>query len=152
VSYTVTLVAPGSTFPDSENLAADVARTIGGAAFAAIFLAGLIVGQFTSGLAAIFLDVATSTSFINFGAFLAFTLVNVSAFAHFLRHRGEQRLNPLFYVVIPIIGALVDVYLLTRLDGRALVLGGCWLAAGLIYLVVMTRGFRKAPPELSIAE
>ncbi|WP_246255966.1 hypothetical protein [Pseudarthrobacter oxydans] len=30
------------------------------------------------GLIAIFLDVATSTSFINFGAFTAFTLVNAS--------------------------------------------------------------------------
>ena len=197
VSYTVTLVAPGSTFPDAENLAADIAKTIGGAVFSAIFIAGLIIGQFTSGLAAqasvarllyamgrdgvlpkrafgflserfatpvfnialcgviglaaIFLDVTTSTSFINFGAFLAFTLVNVSAFAHFLRHRDDA-LNPLFYVVIPIVGALIDIYLLTRLDGRALILGSCWLAAGFVYLLVLTRGFRKAPPELTIEE
>ena len=197
VSYTVTLVQPGATFPNADSLAADVARTIGGAVFASTFIAGLIIGQFTSGLAAqasvarllyamgrdgvlpkpffgflsrryetpilniflcgiiglaaIFLDVTTSTSFINFGAFLAFTLVNVSVIAYYLRHRAE-RLNPLPYVIIPAIGALVDVYLLTRLDGRALILGVCWLAAGVIYLVVLTRGFRVSPPEMSIED
>ena len=197
VSYTVTLVQPGATFPNADSLAADVARTIGGAVFASIFIAGLIIGQFTSGLAAqasvarllyamgrdgvlpkpffgflsrryetpilniflcgiiglaaIFLDVTTSTSFINFGAFLAFTLVNVSVIAYYLRHRAE-RLNPLPYVIIPAVGALVDVYLLTRLDGRALILGVCWLAAGVIYLAVLTRGFRVSPPEMSIED
>lgn len=195
VSYVVTLVQPGSTFPNADSLAADVAKTIGGALFASIFIAGLIIGQFTSGLAAqasvarllyamgrdgvlpkrffgalsarfdtpilniflcgviglgaIFLDVTTSTSFINFGAFLAFTLVNVSVLAHYLRHRADG-LNVLLYVVVPVIGALIDIYLLTRLDGRALVLGACWLTAGVVYLAVLTRGFRKAPPELSI--
>jgi amino acid transporter len=33
-------------------LAADTAQTVGGALFAAFFVAGLVVGQFTSGLAA----------------------------------------------------------------------------------------------------
>ena len=123
VAYTLTLVEPGSTFDNADSLAADTARTIGGSLFGAFFVAGLIIGQFTSGLAAqasvsrllfamgrdgvlpkgffgrlserfatpvlnivlcgliglgaLFLDVATSTSFINFGAFTAFTLVNL---------------------------------------------------------------------------
>ena len=34
VSYTVSLVAPGSDFPNADSLAADIARTIGGAGFA----------------------------------------------------------------------------------------------------------------------
>lgn len=198
VAYVVTLVQPGFGFPNADSLAADIARTIGGTLFASVFIAGLIIGQFTSGLAAqasvarllyamgrdgvlprrffgalsnrfqtpvlnialcgliglaaIGLDVTTSTSFINFGAFLAFTLVNVAVLAHFLRHRGTERLHPLPYVVIPAIGAVVDLYLLTKLDGRALTLGGCWLALGVIYLLVLTRGFRKAPPELSSLE
>jgi putrescine importer len=44
------------------------------------------------GLIAIFLDVATSTSFINFGAFTAFTLVNASVVFHYVRQRraGHQ--------------------------------------------------------------
>lgn len=198
VSYTVTLIAPGSEFPSADSLAADIARTIGGAAFAAIFVAGLIVGQFTSGLAAqaavarllyamgrdsvlpnrffgylserfstpvmnialcgviglgaMFLSVSVSTSFVNFGAFLGFTLVNVSVIAYWIRHHHEERLSPIRYLVVAPIGALIDIYLLTQLDSKALVLGCSWLTLGIIYLVVLTRGFRRPPPEMSSLE
>lgn len=198
VSYFVTLVAPGGTFDNADSLASDVAKTIGGSLFGAFFLAGLIVAQFTSGLAAqaavarllfamgrdgvlpnkffgmvsakfhtpvlnimlagiiglaaIFLSVATSTSFINFGAFTAFTLVNLSVIAYFFRHRAD-RLNPYRYVVIPLIGAAIDVALLTQLDADALILGLSWLSIGIVYLLVMTRGFTRQPPDLArIAE
>jgi amino acid transporter len=194
VTYFVTLVSPGGTFANSESLASDIAKTIGGSLFGAIFLTGLIVGQFTSGLAAqaavarllyamgrdsvlpkrvfgwvserfhtpvfnivlcgliglaaIFLDVATSTSFINFGAFTAFTLVNLAVIAYFLRHRGDQ-LNLVRYLVLPAIGTVIDVYLLTQLDSKALILGLSWLGIGIVYLLVLTRGLTKPPPELT---
>jgi len=198
VAYILTLVQPGGTFPNADSLAADTARTIGGALFAAFFVTGLIIGQFTSGLAAqasvsrllyamgrdsvlpkkffgtlsprfftpvfnivlcgliglgaVFLSVATSTSFINFGAFTAFTLANLSVIGYFVRHRHEQQLNPLTYVVIPLIGAVVDVYLLTQLGSAALTLGVIWMSIGVVYLLVLTRGLRVPPPELSLAE
>jgi putrescine importer len=201
VAYALTLVEPGSTFDNADSLAADTARTIGGSLFAAFFVGGLIIGQFTSGLAAqasvsrllyamgrdgvlpkgffgrlsdrfatpifnivlcgliglgaLFLDITTSTSFINFGAFTAFTLVNLSVIGYFVRHRhtdAGSRLNPAFYVVVPLIGALVDVYLLTKLDNAALLLGASWLAIGVVYLLVLTRGLRVPPPEMSLVE
>jgi amino acid transporter len=114
-----------------------------------IALAGVI------GLAAIFLDVTTSTSFINFGAFTAFTaftLVNLSVIGYFRRHR-QERLNPWRYILLPAIGAAIDVYLLTQLDSRALILGLGWLGIGIIYLLVLTRGLTREPPDLQgIAE
>ena len=201
VAYALTLVEPGSTFDNADSLAADTAKTIGGSLFAAIFIAGLIIGQFTSGLAAqasvsrllfamgrdgvlpkgffgrlsdrfatpvfnivlcgliglgaLFLDVATSTSFINFGAFTAFTLVHVSVIAYFLRNRhttARSSLNPVLYVVVPLIGALVDAYLLTKLESTALLLGASWLTIGVVYLLVLTRGLRVPPPEMSLDE
>jgi putrescine importer len=193
VSYFATLVSPGGTFDDADSLSSHVAKTIGGSLFGAVFLAALIVAQFTSGLAAqaavarllyamgrdgvlpnrvfgmisakfhtpvfnvvlagvmglgaIFLSVTTSTSFINFGAFTAFTLVNLAVIAYFLRHRADQ-LNPWRYILIPVIGAAIDVYLLTQLDSKALILGGAWLAIGIIYLLVLTRGLTREPPDL----
>jgi putrescine importer len=107
-----------------------------------ILLAGVI------GLAAIFLSVTTSTSFINFGAFTAFTLVNLSVIAYFFRHRNDG-LNALRYVVIPLIGAVIDVALLTQLDKDALILGLSWLGIGIVYLLVLTRGFTRQPPDLA---
>ncbi|MDY6999435.1 MAG: APC family permease [Actinomycetota bacterium] len=93
------------------------------------------------GLAALFLTVSSSTSFINFGAFTAFTLVNLAVVAYFLRHRG-QRLPVWRYVVLPLVGAAVDIYLLTHLDVDALVVGGSWALIGAVYLAWLTRGLR----------
>ncbi len=198
VTYFVTLVSPGGTFDNADSLASDIAKTIGGNLFGAVFLTGLIVGQFTSGLsaqaavarllyamgrdrvlperafgwvserfhtpvfnialcgviglAAVFLDIATSTSFINFGAFTAFTLVNVSVIAYYVRHRNES-LSPWRYILLPVIGAVIDIYLLTQLDAKALILGLSWLGLGIVYLLVLTRGLTREPPEMaSIAE
>lgn len=199
VAYTTQLVRPGGEFDDSTTAAFDIAQQIGGNLFGAIFLTGLVVAQFASGLAAqagasrllfamgrdgvlprrvfgalsgkyhtpvfsliltgvvgllaIFLTAAVSTSFINFGAFLAFTMVNLSVVAYYLRNRrdGVKR-NVLTWVVIPIIGAIISLYLVTRLDSNALILGGIWLGIGFVYLLVITRGFAKAPPEVDLAE
>ncbi|WP_417554650.1 APC family permease [Microbacterium sp.] len=196
VSYTTQLVHPGGQFTDASSAAFDIALTIGGNVFGAIFLAGLVIAQFASGLAAqasaarllyamgrdgalprrvfgevskrfrspvinivligivgmaaLFLDLATSTSFINFGAFTAFTMVNVSVIVYYVRERRSGRmLNPLVYVVIPAIGAVITGYLLTKLDSNAIVLGLSWLVVGIVVLAFVTRGFRTLPPELT---
>lgn len=196
ISYFAQLVHPGGTFDDVNSAALELAREIGGNLFTSFLLAGLIVGQFASGLAiqagasrllyamgrdgalprglshvvprwrtpvvaitliglaglgALFLDVTTSTSFINFGAFSAFTLVNLSVIAYFLRHRPQDGFRGILgWVAIPFAGAAIDFYLLLNLDGRAKLIGVAWLALGVVWLAWLTRGFRKPPPQLSI--
>ena len=85
--------------------------------------------------------------FINFGAFVGFTMVNVSVIAYYFQHRSEQP-NRFLYVVLPAIGATVDLYLLFNLDILAKLVGGSWLLLGLIYLAFLTRGFTQKSPEL----
>lgn len=103
-----------------------------------------------AGLLATQLSLAKATSLINFGAFLAFTVVNICVIAAFIRFRREgQHMSVLGYVVLPTLGALVDAYLLTKLSSTAILLGSAWLAIGIIYLLVITRGLRQPPPELS---
>lgn len=105
------------------------------------------------GLIAIFLDVATSTSFINFGAFTAFTLVNVSVVFHYVRQRrAGHQLNPVSYVVVPVVGAIICAYLLSQLDSNAVTLGVSWLVLGVVVLALVTRGFKAAPPEMTATE
>jgi amino acid transporter len=103
-----------------------------------------------TGLIALRLDVATSTSFINFGAFTAFTFVNLSVIALFLKsgERGWKRV--LTDLVVPAIGALTCVWLLLSLDKDAKVLGIIWLVLGVGYLTYLTRGFRVQPPEMAV--
>ena len=198
VSYFAQLVHPGGAFEDVNSAALELAKAIGGNLFSSFLLAGLIIGQFASGLAiqagasrllfamgrdgalprglsyvlprlrtpvvsvtligiaglgALFLDVTTSTSFINFGAFSAFTLVNLSVIAHFLRYRPQRGFGAILgWILIPLAGAAIDFYLLLNLDGRAKVIGIIWLVIGIVWLAWLTRGFREAPPRMSIDE
>jgi putrescine importer len=103
------------------------------------------------GLIALLLDVATSTSFINFGAFLAFTAVNLCVVRLYLagRHGGEK-IGAWSGLVLPLFGAVADLWLLASLDRAALVLGTIWFVAGLGYLCWMTSFFRKPPPSVPV--
>ncbi len=198
-AYLTQLAHPGADFASVDAAASEIARAIGGDLFVTIFLATLVVAQFTSGLAAqasvgrllyamgrdtvlpasffgnlhpkwhtpilnlilvgvvglaaLTMDVTTSTSFINFGAFLAFTAVNVSVIALYLRRDRQVRpLGVLIGLVVPALAAVCDLFLLWNLDENAKVLGLVWLAVGTVYLAYLTRFFQSAPPEMDFAE
>ena len=199
VSYFVQIAHPSFRFDSVDSAAYEIARNIGGDLFVSIFLIGLIVGQFASGLSAqasgsrllfamgrdgvlpksffgtlharfgtpvnsillcaavallaLKLDVTTSTSFINFGAFLAFSLVNLSVIFHYwigAKQRGVREL--ILFLVFPAIGLAADLWLMVSLDHLAIYLGLVWLAIGLVYLGFLTRGFSQQPPEMDFQE
>ena len=199
VSYFVQIAHPSFEFTDVDSAAYEIARNIGGDLFVSIFLIGLIVGQFASGLSAqasgsrllfamgrdgvlpksffgtlharfgtpvnsillcavvallaLKLDVTTSTSFINFGAFLAFSLVNLSVIFHYWIGAQQRGLRELvLFLVFPIIGLVADLWLMVSLDHLAIYLGLSWLAIGLVYLGFLTRGFSQQPPEMDFQE
>jgi amino acid transporter len=97
------------------------------------------------------ISLETATSFINFGAFLAFTAVNLCVTAYFIRSRRQgKKLSITGFIVLPILGAAVDIYLLTQLSPIAIIIGLCWIGLGVLYLVFLTKGFRKEPPEMRL--
>ena len=66
------------------------------------------------------LDVEGAVSLINFGAFLAFTSVNVCVIALYLRRRNSDApVGVLAWLVVPAIGVIIDLYLLFNLDTLA---------------------------------
>lgn len=195
-SYFLHLVQPNYLdFKNVDSAAFEIAVQIGGNLFSAIFLAGLIIAQFASGLTAqtsaarllfamgrdsvlpkrffgyltpkfrtpilnligigiigllaLNLDITTSTSFINFGAFLAFTFVNISVIAHYYV-KGNQRSGRdlVFYLILPLIGAGLDLWLIFNLDKHAIIFGSVWVGLGFIYLLYLTKFFKKQPPEI----
>ncbi|MFJ8031870.1 hypothetical protein [Streptomyces sp. NPDC096032] len=84
------------------------------------------------GLPAMNLSLADATSFINFGAFLGFTLVNVCVIAYAVRQwRAGTRHSAVRYLLLPAAGAAIDVYLITQLGGTAVRLGLGWLVIGI---------------------
>lgn len=111
----------------------------------------VLVGLF--GLTALFISLTTVTSMISFGALTAFSFVNLAVIKTYVIDRGRRSgADIVTYAVLPLLGFAFTVYLWTSLPSLGLKVGLGWLAAGLIYLLVLTRGFRQAPPAMYTGE
>jgi amino acid transporter len=107
----------------------------------------LLIG--TISLLAIYMDIPTAVSFINFGALFAFAFVNLSVVVHyFIRKKKRSFTDTILYLVIPLVGAFFSGWFWTQSNIHALIFGGAWLLCGIIYLMYLTKMFRQQPPEL----
>lgn len=107
----------------------------------------VLVSLFT--LMALFVDLVTASSFINFGALIAFTFVNLSVIVHyFIKEKQRQGIGILKFLILPLIGTCFTFWLWINLDEKALLLGFGWFIIGFIILLFLTKMFTKRPPEL----
>ena len=87
---------------------------------------------------------------LNFGAFIAFAGVNLAALAHYGVRSKDRKWHDF---VLPLLGFLICAYLWWSLRPLAKIAGGSWLAVGILYGLIRTRGFKQnttsfeAPPE-----
>ena len=83
--------------------------------------------------------------YINFGALIAFTFVNLSVIAWFAVRQGRRKTpKDIFtYIVLPTTGVLMTVILWVNLSETALYGGLAFAGIGLAYLAILTKGFRK---------
>jgi putrescine importer len=77
---------------------------------------------------------------LNFGALIAFMGVNVSAFVHYYLKAEKKRFT---YLIVPILGFTVCLYLWFSLGIKAKIVGISWLSIGLIYGAYRTNFFKK---------
>ncbi|RBP68056.1 amino acid/polyamine/organocation transporter (APC superfamily) [Brevibacterium sanguinis] len=104
-------------------------------------------------LLAVVVDLTFLSEMISFGALVAFSAVNLSVIKHFVIDGGRRGTAAILsYVVLPGIGFGLTVWLWTSLSARTLVIGLVWLAVGIAYLAVVTRGFRRPTPTLDLKE
>ncbi len=90
---------------------------------------------------------------LNFGALTGFILVNLSVVNHYyIRERLRSGWQAIEYLVFPLLGTLVCSFLWFNLTAKAKLAGFGWLALGIIYLSILTRGFRLAPKTLASLE
>lgn len=101
-------------------------------------------------LVGLFVDLDQAASMINFGAFIAFTFVNLSViFAYFRFMKRRSPGSMVGYILVPAFGVVINVWLWISLDVVSMWIGGTWLLVGVILLLVQTRGFQKEAPDLT---
>ena len=86
---------------------------------------------------------------LNFGALIAFMGVNLAAFLRYFVRAKEKKLT---YFVPPVLGFVICLALWWHLSRPAWIYGSIWMAAGILFGVWKTRGFREQlsfelPPE-----
>jgi putrescine importer len=100
-------------------------------------------------IGALLLHFQMAVELLNFGAFAGFILVNLSVIRHYYIRLGRRHgMDILTNLVFPLLGALICLYVWFSLTLKARVVGFAWLGIGLIYLAVITRGFKIAPRSL----
>jgi len=103
---------------------------------------------------AIFSSLEIISTLVSFGALVGFILLNIAViWKFFIKDKEAQRTNVKFifkYLVCPLIGLAVTLWIFTNLGINAHVVGTVWLVVGFLYLVGVTRFFRKPVPQLDI--
>ncbi|SDI81619.1 APC family permease [Alteribacillus bidgolensis] len=104
-------------------------------------------------LSALMLNLTQATSLINFGAFTAFSFVNLCVIVHYFRYHKERSFfSMISYVVFPLIGLGFVLYLWISLDLFSITLGMIWSLLGIGYLFFKTNYFTKEPPQVEFEE
>jgi hypothetical protein len=87
---------------------------------------------------------------LNFGALIAFMGVNVAALLRYFVRSQEKKAT---YLIPPALGFLICLGLWLNLSRPAMIVGSIWMAAGILFGAIRTKGFRanlinfELPPE-----
>ncbi|MUL83013.1 MULTISPECIES: APC family permease [unclassified Mycolicibacterium] len=111
-------------------------------AFATLTVAAVALG-------AVFVDLQLISSTVSFGALAAFSAVNLAVIKHYFFGRKDRTVSAVLrFLVFPLIGLGLTIWLWTSLSVTALTIGFIWLGIGFVWLLVITRGFRRPTPSL----
>lgn len=91
---------------------------------------------------------------LNFGAFLAFTGVNLACFWQFtvLAQRKGVKWRLVQDALLPLTGFFVCGYIWWNLNHLAKTVGGIWFAIGILYVGYKTNWFRSAPVMIDFSD
>lgn len=96
-------------------------------------------------LGALWLQYTEAAELVNFGAFIGFMLVNLCVL-----RLGLQTRRSFIQLLLPLLGGATCFYIWLHLSGFALRLGAVWLGLGLLYLLLLTRGFKTKVVALEL--
>lgn len=89
---------------------------------------------------------------VSFGALISFALLNLTVIWKFFIQSKEKKSgkNIVRYFLCPMIGTLINCWILYNLGITSHVIGFLWILIGFLYLVYMTRGFKKPVPQFDM--
>jgi amino acid transporter len=97
-------------------------------------------------LGAIFLNYSQCAHLINFGAFLAFMLVNAASIREYFFKAERKTIKGFFKDFLPPAIGIVACFLIWQsLPILTLTVGSLWSLVGIIYLAFISKGFTKIP-------
>jgi amino acid transporter len=82
------------------------------------------------------------TRIVNFGALSSFVLLHLSVINHYFRR--ERSGDWIRHLAFPLTGMAVILYVLYEMDRAAKVLGGCWIALGILYFFILSHRAKRA--------
>jgi amino acid transporter len=83
---------------------------------------------------------------VSFGAMSTYFLLNITVIVHFLFKKKVRTLvGYIKYGLSPFIGACVILFIFTGFDVTTYIVGGIWLALGLIYMAARYKHFKVSP-------
>jgi len=91
-------------------------------------------------IGAFLINYERGTELLNFGALIAFMGVNAAAFVRYYLRAKERNWTDL---VFPLLGFAICFFIWRNLGRYAIVLGTVWMAVGIAYGAVKTKGFQS---------
>jgi amino acid transporter len=90
---------------------------------------------------------------LNFGAFLGYMGVNIATiWCYYVRPLKSHRRNVFKDLILPFIGFGFCLVMWIGLPVLSKIVGTIWLAAGIIYYAIKTKGFRESPVQFKFEE
>lgn len=111
-----------------------------------VLIGGIVV------IGGLFLNLETSATLLNFGAFLAFMGVNLAAIRERFRSRENNLHHPILKSIVPAMGFLFCLGIWISLPRLAKIAGAFWLLIGFGYDAIRSHGFRKQPVFLDLSQ
>jgi len=88
---------------------------------------------------------------INFGGLVAYMMVNISVIIRYYVKDKQRGVSGFInYLLLPALGFVTCLSLWLGLSADAKTIGGFWAIAGIIYLAVLTKGFKKPAIKITM--
>jgi putrescine importer len=112
----------------------------------------LLVGALAL-IGAFLLNYEECARLINFGAFFAFMGVNLASMKEYYFKPKEKTFKSfLIHFLPPAAGFIICLIIWLNLPLKTFIIGGTWMLAGIIYLAIRTRGFRKSTVMIDFSQ